>query len=56
MVLESPLTDDTGDAFVAWYRLPMVAPPPLERLRELHRGLELLLLVIELLDTALGDH
>ena len=53
---QSPLTDDAGDALVAWYRLPMIAPPPLKRLRELHRRLELLLLVIQLLDATLGNH
>ena len=53
---KSPLTDNAGDAFVARYRLPMIAPPPLERLRELHCGLELFLLVIQLLDATLGNH
>lgn len=49
-------TDDARDALVARDRLAVVTLPPLELLREVHRGLRGLALEVQLVDAALRDH
>ena len=49
-------TDDAGEALIAWNGLAVVALAALEGLCEVHGGLLVFALEVELVDAALGDH